>query len=236
MSNWDVYQYSRDLSNFIQLIRDYEVPMEITELANLDNYLQHRGDKFHMAVENVLFNIDKKISGTIPPSVGYFEIFFTHKCEIDHEVDEKINDPVTLYDFQLHIKGYDDDMKEYVNWWHLDKNIESDTPKFTHPYYHFQAGGNEIETVYSGDLILLGAPRLPHPPMDLFLGFNFIINNFYSSKDFDFVNKLLADTTYQEIIYRAQKRMWEKYFLAYSDNSHNHFTRKNVFPLYMSNE
>jgi hypothetical protein len=236
MSNWDIYQYSRDLSNFIQLLRDYEVPMEITELANLDSYLQYNGDKFHVVVENVLFNIDKKISGTIPPNVGYLEILFTHKCEIDHELDEESNDPVTLYDFQLHIKGYDDDMKEYVNWWHLDKNIESDTPKFTHPYYHFQAGGNEIETVDSGDLILLGAPRLPHPPMDLFLGFHFILNNFYSSKDYDFVNELKEDIAYQEIIKRSQQRMWDNYFKAFSEDSHNHFTRQNVFPLYIGNE
>ncbi len=236
MSNWNTYLYSRDLSDFIQLIRDYEVPMEITELANLDSYLQYNGDKFQVSVENVLFSIDKKISGTIPSNIDYLEILFTHKCEINPEVDETSYDPTTLYDFHLHIKGYDNDMKEYVNCWHLDKNIESDTPKFTHPYYHFQAGGNEIETVYSGDLILLGAPRLPHPPMDLFLGFHFILNNFYSSKDYDFVNKLLENITYQEIICRAQLRMWENYFKAFSENTHNHFTRKNIFPLFIDNE
>ncbi|MDZ7726102.1 MAG: hypothetical protein U5L75_00795 [Candidatus Campbellbacteria bacterium] len=107
--------------------------MEITELANLDSYLQYSGEKFQISVENIVFNIDKKISGTIPSNIDHLEILFTHKCEIDPEVDETSYNPTIVYDFQLHIKGYDDEKKEYVNWWHLDKNIESDTPKFTHP-------------------------------------------------------------------------------------------------------
>ena len=236
MSNWNIYDYSRDLSNFISLIRDHEVPVEITELSNLDSHFQYNNDTFFVSIEDVIFTIDKKISGTIPTNIGALEILFTHKCEIDSSIDENIYDPITTYDFQLHIRGYDEELKTYVNWWHLDKNIESSTPKFTHPYYHFQAGGNNLESIDSGKLILLGAPRLPHPPMDLFLGFHFILNNFYSSKDYEFVNELLNDTTYQEIICRAQKRMWDNYFDAFAHNSHNNFTKSNIFPLYISNE
>lgn len=232
MGDWDIYQYSRDLSDILGLIRYYDIPVDTMELDNLDSQLQYLEGDFRISIENVPFRIDKKISGTIPSDVGSLEILFSHTCQIDPNVDENDNDPIAYYNFQLYIKGFGE--REYVNWWHLDKNIPSAQPKFTHPYYHFQAGGNDIENIDCGGLVLLSAPRIPHPPMDLFLGFHFILNNFYSSKDYDFVNKLLADTKYQEIIHRSQKRMWEKYFLAYSNNSHNHFTRQNIFPLYMS--
>ncbi|MEQ8683639.1 MAG: hypothetical protein RIE86_00025 [Imperialibacter sp.] len=233
MNYWDVYTYSRDLSIFIDLLGAYEVPVETTELANLDSQFQSLKGNFFVSVDNILFTIDKKISGTIPSDIGYLQILLSHKCEIDADVDQEIDDPISVYDFQLQIKGFDQNVKEYVSWWHLDKNPKSEPPKFTHPYYHLQFGGNAIESVDSGDIVLLSAPRLPHPPMDIFLGFHFILNNFYSSKDFHFVNELLDNTQYKEIICRAQTRMWEKYFSAFSDNTHNHFTRKNVFPLYL---
>lgn len=232
MSNWDVFTFSRDLSDLIMLILKHEVPVDTESLYALDSKFQY-SDKFFVSIDDILFKVDKKISGTIPEDIRRLEILFSHMCRINPDLDEMNNDPITEYNFQLHIRGYDKSVKEYVNCWHLDKNIESDKQKFTHPYYHFQAGGNEIESVNSGDVILLGAPRLPHPPMDLFLGFHFIVNNFFSSKDYCFINRLLADVLYQEIICRAQKRMWENYFKAFSDNSHNHFTRQNVFPLYV---
>lgn len=232
MSNWDIYQYSRDLSDILGLIRYHDIPIDTTELENLDSQFQYLQGDFRISIENLPFKINKKISGTIPSDVERLEILFSHACQIDPDLDDEQNDPISDYNFQLYIKGYGDE--EYINWWHLDKNISSTTPKFTHPYYHFQAGGNDMETVDCGKLVLLSAPRIPHPPMDLFLGIHFILNNFFSSKDYDFINKLLADQKYQEIINRAQKRMWDKYFLAYSDDSHNHFTRQNIFPLYMS--
>ncbi|WP_417611462.1 hypothetical protein [Owenweeksia hongkongensis] len=232
MTNWDTYQFSRDLSDFIALIRQYDIPVDTVELGNLDSQLQYLEGDFRICIENMQFKIDKKISGTMPSDIGRLEILFSHACQIDPSLDENNNDPISDYNFQLCIKGFGE--KEYVNWWHLDKNIPSAQPKFTHPYYHFQAGGDMIEGLDCGGLVLLNAPRIPHPPMDLFLGFHFIMNNFYSSKDYTFVKSLLADNKYQEIIGRSQKRMWEKYFLAFSSDSHNHFTRQNVFPLFIN--
>jgi hypothetical protein len=233
MSNWDFYNFSRDLSDFILLLQKYDIPVDISEFSILDSKLQSNQVALDIELENVPFTVDKKISGTVPIDIGLLQIFFSHKCHIDSSIDEKIMDPIIEFDFQIHIKGYDSSMNEYVNWWHLDKNIKSSSPKFTHPYYHFQSGGNEIESVNTGDLVLLGSPRIPHPPMDLFLGFHFILNNFYSSKDYLFVDQILEDNTYKAIMMRAQKRMWENYFNAFSSgSSHTDFTLKNIFPLY----
>lgn len=233
MDSWNLYAFAKDLSTLMDLIRKYELPIESTSLATLDSQLQYQNE-FKIIVDDVTFKVTKKISGTIPSEIDAISIILSHKCEIDYNKNIATNDPICDYGFQVHIKAYDKQKKQYTNWWHLDKNIASDKPKFTHPYYHFQAGGNEAEGVDPGGLILLSSPRLPHPPMDLFLGIHFIINNFFSSKDYPFVNEILLDEDYKGIILRSQKRMWDNYFGAFAPgNVHQDFTRENIFPLFM---
>tara|TARA_R110002049_G_scaffold172266_1_gene339089 strand:+ start:868 stop:1572 length:705 start_codon:yes stop_codon:yes gene_type:complete len=234
MVNWDVYSFYRDLSAFISLARKFDLPMELESLSELENYFQHN-EEFKLDANNIVFTIDKKISGTIPSEIELIEVIFTHKCEIDYNRDVITNDLISVYDFQIQIKAYDSDCKEYINWWHLDKNIPSSSPKFTHPYYHFQIGGNAMEMVNSGEVVFLGSPRLPHPPMDLFLGIHFIINNFFSSKDYKFVKELLENDIYKGIIINAQKRVWDNYFNSFNTpNAHLDFNKSNVFPLYIN--
>jgi hypothetical protein len=235
MSNSQLFDFARDISDFIKLVDKYEIPIELTELSRLDSYLQYQ-DEFKVEIKDLVFTVDKKISGTIPYEIEMITIYFSHECSFDKTKNIETHDTICHYSFQLHIKAYNNDAKEYTNWWHLDKNIESDPPKFTHPYYHLQNGGNEIENIDSGGLVMLGAPRIPHPPMDLFLGIHFVFNNFFSSKDFDFVKKILKDETYIDIIIRAQNRMWLPYFNAYAGKKHSDFTISNVFPLYMTHD
>ena len=230
---WNISSFAQDLSTFLTLIDRYDLPIEITKLSNLDSQFQYQKD-FCICINDVVFKIDKKISGTLPPSIEVVNILFSHNCELDKEKDLATQDPVKNYSFQIQIIGYDTDGKEYVYWWHLDQNIESEAPKFTHPYYHFQSGGDTLELQDTGSLIILGAPRLPHPPMDLFLGIHFIIRNFFSTKDYPELKELFKSYEYQEIIKRAQKRMWEPYFNSFaSDNKHLDYTFERVFPLFV---
>jgi hypothetical protein len=234
MDNWDIYSFNRDLSDFITLARDIEIPMELKPLTDLENYFQYL-EEFKLEANNIVFTIDKSISGTIPSEIDLIEVIFSHKCEIDNTKESITSDLIKVYDFQLQIKAYDTDCNEYINWWHLDKNIPSSNPKFTHPYYHFHTGGDGMEMIDSGGVVFLGSPRLPHPPMDLFLGIHFIFNNFFSSKDYKFVSELLNNGVYRGIIKRAQKRVWDDYFNSFNmPNSNLDFNKANVFPLYIN--
>ena len=230
---WNLLKFGKDLSDFVKLLKDFEVPVELIELSNLDSKMQYETN-FKVDIQNIVFNIDKKISGTIPVGIELITVTFSNCYELDSTKDLLLQDPVKDYNFQMQIKGYDNNAKEYIFWWHLDKNIESAPPKFTHPYYHFQSGGNDLELKDSGEIILLGAPRLPHPPMDLFLGIHFIINNFLSSKDYPQILVLFKNYEYQEIIKTAQKRMWEPYFNGFGlGNINSDFTFQNIFPLFV---
>lgn len=229
----------QDLSSLENLLKKYGLPGEFKEIAYLQSTLPY-SENFEIKVQDIRFTVSKKISGTNPDTVEEIEIIFSNTCKFNVSNIELNKDVIGESDddycFQIDIIGHDAG-GEYYACWHLDKNIKSAAPKYTHPYYHLQFGGNTMETKDSGELLLLGSPRIPHPPMDLFLGFHFIINNFFSSKETDYpwVKKILNDGEYQEIMLRAQKRMWEPYFEAFRGKStHEDFHLKNVFPLYMS--
>jgi hypothetical protein len=230
--------FVKDISTLIQLINKFDISncIEINTLSNLEGVMQYQDD-FEVSIENLVFTVDKKISGTIPHNTEFLQIYCTHKCQFNEDTDISLSDPIIDYELQIDINGFSEEKKEHKFSWHLDKHIEEEEdnkPKFTHPCYHFQAAGNSIENIDSGDLVLLSAPRIPHPPMDLFLTFHFVVNNFFSSKDYSFVGELLNDYDYQEIIKRAQNRVWEPYFKGYSMGSeHNDFNIQNIFPLYI---
>lgn len=65
-----------------------------------------------------------------------------------------------------------------------------------------------------GDLLILDAPRLMHPPLDLFLAVDFLLTNFIESRTW---KNLRADTTYQAIVIDSQKDWWKGYFKQISE-------------------
>lgn len=233
MVNWNKDSFCADLSNLIGIIIKNEVPIDPSQLYKMESIVINATDTT-LTIEDLVFNIHKNISGTIPLDIKEIQLLFSNSYQVNLSKLDGKEDPIENYSFTLFIKAYNSEKTSFVNSWHLDKTEVASPPKFTHPYYHFQSGGNAIEYVNSGGLVLLGTPRLPHPPMDLFLGIHFIINNFFSRKDFDWVDTIMKNHEYLDIIERAQKRMWEPYFKAFTkDNDHKDFTMKSVFPLYM---
>ncbi|MCO4303648.1 hypothetical protein NGQ54_03440 [Riemerella anatipestifer] len=236
MMCWDIRNFNKDLQTFIELVDKYKIPCEIIGIYSLIGKLNEINN-FDYKLTNIVFKIDKKISGGNPNNMEEYSIFLDNIIRTNKSKNLN-NDCILEYLFEINIEGHTPE-KKLKSCWHLDKHIESKgsndgTPKFTHPSYHFQFGGNFIENCDKGELGILSSPRIPHPPMDIFLGFNFIVNNFYSKKDYEFVNKLLEDYRYQEIIKRAQERLWIPYFKAFdSSNTHNDFKIEKIFPLYI---
>ena len=146
-------------------------------------------------------------------------------------------DPLHKYVFDISISSYKNKQatkKAFYSSWHHDRHPNTQNVRYTHPTYHFQFGGKKMELI-DDETSVLSCPRIPHPPMDIFLGFHFILSNFYSNRAFSFVNSLLEDNDYKQIIKRAQERLWTPYFKGFeSNNTHNDFTRNNLFPLYIS--
>lgn len=100
--------------------------------------------------------------------------------------------------------------------WHLDRHLvqEGDGPgEAAHPLYHFQYGGNwmislqDDEMADYGDSLLLGPPRLAHPPMDAIMAVDFVLSNFGLDKR----RVLFSDPEYRRLVVEAQKRVWLPY-------------------------
>ncbi|QGM81191.1 hypothetical protein [Otariodibacter oris] len=240
MKNWEIRSFHKDLQTFAELLEQYHVPCQIdpiyTIIGTLSNPHSH---SIKYTLNNIPFKISKKISGSLPVDMEEYQIFFDNSISIDKS-NTFNEDCISEYLFEINITGYTFEKEAPLkSCWHLDRHIESESggdgiPRFTHPSYHFQFGGRFIDKCDTGDLGILSAPRIPHPPMDIFLGIHFIINNFYSRKDYNFVNEILENYDYQEIIKRAQERLWVPYFKAFSlANTHNDFTINKVFPLYI---
>ena len=236
MDSWSLRNLRQDLSKFLEIIQDYQIG-DFKALYDFQGKIESL-NSFEYSLKNVVFNLNKRISGTMPEDLNKYKISLDNTISLNRN-DCSINDNIDEYLFELNIDAFVstqfEDGKPYKSCWHLDKHIDSEEPKYTHSAYHFHFGGEYIEGLETGDLSIFSSPRLPHPPMDIFLGFHFIISNFYSSKDFPFVNEIKENYEYQQIIKRAQERLWTPYFKAFdSTNTHQDFTMNKVFPLYIN--
>jgi hypothetical protein len=236
MDGWNLRDFKNDLSAFIDLIRDHNVPGDFQNFIDLKDNLDRNGI-IDYNLQDMCFFVSSGLESQ-PTETNHFQVYLDNFLKFKDDWTPE-NDPLFKYKFEINIHGYKNKRSEgqcYKCSWHLDKHSPSENDKFTHASYHFQFGGKKIKNVDSGNLLLLQNPRIPHPPMDIFLGFHFVIANFYNSKSYTFVREMTSDSVYQQIIKRAQNRLWTPYFDAYGENnSHNDFTRKNVFPLFLEN-
>jgi hypothetical protein len=236
MDNWQLRRFRNDLSEFISLIENHKIPGDFSVLMTILDDLNNK-KLIEYKIENLCFYVISKIAGAKPDNLNYFQIYLDIMLmtadELSHETD-----PLHAYYLDINIQGYASEKnrsKNYHSSWHLDKHKPKDPTKYSHPTYHFQFGGKKMELI-DEELCVLSSPRIPHPPMDLFLGFHFVLANFYNNKQYDFVNNLLTDPVYQQIIGRAKSRLWKPYFGAFgTSNTHKDFTIKNIFPLYADN-
>jgi hypothetical protein len=234
---WEKEQYCKDLVKFVEVVGRYDqsdiLYNSLGILHNVSYQFQYSNSN-RLEINDIELRMHKKTSGTIPSEVQSLSIYIDCLCDIDLTIDPDDRDIINDYSLQLVIIGYSIG-GEYLNCWHLDKDIPPNglgIHNHTHPSYHFQAGGHRAEGLDTGQLLLLGAPRLPHPPMDIFLAIHFVICNFFGKKDFPFLEYLFADTEYQDILERAKQRMFDPYFQAFKEGcTHQDFNMGKVFPL-----
>jgi hypothetical protein len=237
---WCKIQYGSDLIKLGQIIRKFDSDRVFTNIDSILNIANGKlqvpsGDTLSVEAQGIELILKKKISGTIPHNIESITILLEVKSEFDLTKEVTLQDRILdTYSFQLEIKGVSVSGTHF-NAWHLDKDIRvpgANAPKYVHPLYHFQIGGNRLEEKPINGAIFLGAPRLPHPPMDIVLGIHFILKNFCSTKDYPFVMKLFNEPSYQDIVERAKKRLFTPYFSAFSEgNGHEDYTLENVFPM-----
>lgn len=100
--------------------------------------------------------------------------------------------------------------KECKGCWHMDYHVQDGKPEFMHPDFHIHHGGRKINDLENyGELVILDNPRIMHHPLDVFLGIDFIISNFYPEREWQ---KLRNDQRYKRMILLAQLNWWQPYY------------------------
>ncbi|MDB4257266.1 hypothetical protein N9818_00265 [Arcobacteraceae bacterium] len=125
---------------------------------------------------------------------------------------------------------------------HFDKhNIEQSSHQ-AHPVYHFQFGGNRLNedenqqptNLIHGQALFLDAPRIMHHPMELILGLDFILSNFFPT----IWNKIKNIKSYRRILNKYQKDFILPYFKSIVDHfddtpiddTPNVWSSKDIYP------
>ncbi len=120
------------------------------------------------------------------------------------------------------------DVKFLHSSWHIDKHDSTKQVSSIHPLFHFEYGNSELnksEDFNFGDFIILDTPRIMHPPLDIVLGIDFVIKNFYQYKD-HYV--LTENPLYKKYIENAQMRLWKPYFISLASKFHNFGTEYTI--------
>ena len=171
-------------------------------------------------------NLPESLSHTIPIGSNSIIVHFSVKNINLKRNESVITNPIDRLDsFNIVIKGKDIDENELISSWHLDKRKVSDCYNFIEPEFHFTFGGHYMDSNSSwdfGQLLLMRTPRIMHPPLDLILGIDFILNN-YISKEYNSI--FIGDKRYIEIIQKVKELIWRPYALSFAKKMQNDFSR-----------
>lgn len=149
-------------------------------------------------------------------------------------IPDPIEDPIQDFGVQIVINIRDLEKVVAKSFWRFElhpakvKGAPANQPEFHHPLYHLHFGGHELrnddKNLDYSNVLILEAPRIMHPPMDIVLAIDFVLNNFYSCHSCQPFIDLRSEAGYSKIVENARKRFWKPYAFGFASNfttSHN---------------
>ncbi len=151
-------------------------PGPILQAANLCRANLAKGQFFY-AMDDLHFRI-KSTGHTPSHAPKEINIFLSVRAKSDNNC--QAYDPFNLLELNVVLRA--GKSNEFLGAWHLDRHVgETEEPvNSLHPLYHFHFGGHQLKELNDdvGRLLILDSPRLPHYPMDIFLGIDFVLSHF----------------------------------------------------------
>ena len=201
----------------------YELLFYPENLGEIKKTIVSNTHTFSYTFSNIKIVIPPKFrpSHCIPSTLENIEITLSIEDEIivkrltKHRVEDPLG-KLEKFNIILNSDGYSAS-------WHLDRHEKQEgesIAKNVHPIYHLTFGGHYMESQDRdkpnrfGETLIVRAPRIMHPPMELILGLDFIFNHFIPLNELD----LLSDRAYLEIISELKSYIWMPYALAFAKN------------------
>lgn len=216
--------------------------IELAELENVVNKIRanigtKKKKKMYFSTDNGGIRFHTSTMGMNPnPGMKEQKIDLTLTLTYEYTCEKtELKDMVRGYNLNIQIEGFQKNhgAKHYFEWLQdvlPPKSNKNKKYQFIHPYYHFHAGGAFLKAKGPGSLMQLSSPRLPYPPMDIVLAVNFIICNFFSTKETKFQEemKILDDEDYQKLVERAARRLYVPYYKEINSD----VTKSEFMPLF----
>ena len=211
---------SDELDKLAYLLNEAEICDDTSPLSQASGYCRTNSNAeiYAYRVNKLVFNLDYAPGGSVPYGKNLEDVKAILTIDLKGKYISNFNDifnPFFKLILNVELECSDDDDARYLSAWHLDKNEEGgEQPKFHHPEYHFAFGGKNMpDKCNFGNLFVPPSPRICHPPMEAILGVDFILRNFYeASKN----KRLFSNTTYVELIKKAQYRFWRPFSIAFA--------------------
>lgn len=213
---------SIDIFDFAELLISNNIIQDAKSLYDASSKLQCSQDdaKWNYECGSLKFSVNGCIAGSIPQKVNFIDIVFNVSLNGIFQNDlNRVSNPLMDLSFDIELEGFrdlDDEIEIFYASWHLDKNIKSTNYTYVHPEYHLTCGGNKLESKgvdNFGSSLILPSPRISYPPMDVILGIDFILQNYFT---YSKISKLLNDSRYKEIVSNMQLWLWKPYYLSLS--------------------
>ncbi len=208
-----------DIYEFAEMLVSHNILQDARNLFETSSRLFSAQNELEWSYEcgSLKFSIEGAISGSIPHKIRHVDIIFSIVAIGIFSEDEICRNPLKKLNFDIELEGFreiDDKIDNYFASWHLDKHIKGPQSSYIHPEYHLSFGGNKLENKgvdNFGSTLILSTPRIPYPPMDVILGIDFILKNFFP---YDKISKLLDESKYKSIVFNSQQRLWKPYYLS----------------------
>ena len=174
------------------------------------------------------------VNEKIKEDSGYASLVLSVGCTCSTEPPSRnLHDPIAALALKITVQfSYLDkeinDFKTLHNSWHLDRHDPTKQISSIHPLYHYEYGGSELtkaEEFDYGNFILLDTPRIMHPPLDIVLGIDFVIKNYYDNKEH---KHLTNSEIYKRYIKNAKQRIWKPYVLSLASHFYDFQNQYNI--------
>lgn len=210
-----------DIFEFAELLISNNIIQDAKSMYDASAKLQcsKNNSEWNYECGGLKFSVEGSVAGSIPQQIDLVEIIFSFSAIGIFSNDDVCRNPLSKLNFDIELEGFremEDRIDNYFASWHLDKHIKSSQCSYIHPEYHLTFGGNKLEgkgVDNFGSTLILPAPRITYPPMDVVLGIDFILRNYFP---FEEISKLLDDSKYKEIVFNSQQRLWKPYYSSLS--------------------
>lgn len=224
-----------DLNTLSQILgKEYKVCFSTKQITDIATQIKKNGS-FDYELKPMEFIFLEEPSHLSHKNITNLRLGFSMKIKGEHKYIVELKDSLSYLEFNIWITGTNNNNKSSNPFYsiHFDRHIEGENPSSEiHPIYHFQFGGRKIKDkgIDMGQALFMDTPRIMHHPMDIFLGIDFVLSNFFP-KIWD---KFKKDGRYTNLIKKYQSYFVYPYFKTitrhFEESVSQPWSSKDIYP------